>query len=114
MIVKAGSEVKHGRGRGVGPVHALDNALRAAIGKMLPEILKVELVNYKVSVVDSVEGTASKVRVFIEFTDGSERWSTTALSRNILEASINALIDGYNYKLIIDKLKSENKILKTQ
>lgn len=113
VIVRAGSEVRHGRGRGVGPVHALDNALRAAVGKLLPEILKVSLVNYKVSVVDSVEGTASKVRVVIEFTDGVDRWSTTSLSRNILEASINALIDGYNYKLVLDKLRERGVVLKT-
>jgi 2-isopropylmalate synthase len=113
VIVKAGPEVRHGRGKGVGPVHALDNALRAAIGKILPEILRVSLVNYKVSVVDSVEGTASKVRVLIEFTDGDEKWSTTALSRNILEASINALIDGYNYKLITDRLRKEGATLKS-
>lgn len=113
VIVRAGSEVRHGRGRGVGPVHALDNALRAAVGKLLPEILKVSLVNYKVSVVDSVEGTASKVRVLIEFTDGVDRWSTTSLSRNILEASINALIDGYNYKLVLDKLRERGVVLRT-
>ncbi len=105
VIVKFGHQVRHGRGRGVGPVHALDNAMRAAIGKLAEELSKVSLVNYKVSVVDSVEGTASKVRVYVEFTDGERRWSTTSLSRNIVEASMGALVDGYNYVLALKELE---------
>lgn len=104
VIVKAGHHVRHGRGRGVGPVHALDSALRNVMSKLIPGLAKITLVNYKVSVVDSVEGTASKVRVYIEFSDGENKWSTTSLSRNILEASINALVDGYNYRLLMGRL----------
>ena len=104
VIVKAGPHVRHGRGRGVGPVHALDSALRNVLSKLIPGLARITLVNYKVSVVDSVEGTASKVRVYIEFSDGENKWSTTSLSRNILEASIDALVDGYNYRLLLDRL----------
>jgi len=50
-------------------------------------------------------GTASVVRVFIEFEDDTHRWATTAVSSNILEASTKALADGYSYKLAIDKLR---------
>ncbi|MFP3283285.1 MAG: citramalate synthase [Nitrososphaeria archaeon] len=109
VIVKFGHHVGHGRGRGVGPVHALDSAMRTAAGKLAEELTGVSLVNYKVSVVDSVEGTASKVRVYVEFSDGRRRWSTTALSRNIVEASLRALVDGYNYTLLanhVGKLRS--------
>ncbi|MGC8555815.1 MAG: citramalate synthase [Conexivisphaera sp.] len=101
VIVKFGHHVRHGRGRGVGPVHALDSAMRTAVGKLAGELSGVSLINYKVSVVDSVEGTASKVRVYVEFSDGRRRWSTTALSRNIVEASLRALVDGYNYLLTL-------------
>lgn len=106
VIVQFGSQVRHGRGRGVGPVHALDCALRAAVGKLVDGLSGVSLTNYKVSVVDSIEGTASKVRVYVEFSDGRGRWSTTALSRNVVEASLNALIDGYNYALMLKWLGS--------
>jgi 2-isopropylmalate synthase len=106
VIVRFGHQVRHGRGRGVGPVHALDSAMRSAVGKLADELSGVSLVNYKVSVVDSVEGTASKVRVYVEFSDGQRRWSTTSLSRNIVEASLGALVDGYNYVLLVDRVKA--------
>ncbi len=105
VIVKFGDQVRHGRGRGVGPVHALDSSMRSAAGRLAEELSKVTLVNYKVSVVDSVEGTASKVRVYVEFSDGRRRWATTALSRNIVEASLNALVDGYNYILLMTRAR---------
>jgi 2-isopropylmalate synthase len=92
---------------GVGPVHALDLALRKALLKRFPELESVRLVNYKVTVVDSVEGTGSKVRVFIEFEDNGERWATTSASPNIIWASADALTQGYTYRLLLSKLKGK-------
>jgi len=93
-------DIVHGVGNGVGPVHALDLAIRNALLRRLPQLENVKLVNYKVSVVDAANGTGAAVRVFIEFTDGMRDWACTAYSRNILEASLKALIDGYTYKLL--------------
>jgi len=91
---------------GVGPVHALDAAIRSAVLKKYPNLSTTQLVNYKVSVVDTREATAAAVRVFIEFSDNIHRWSTTGVSRNIVEASLKAIIDGYLYKLlVIDKIE---------
>lgn len=93
-------DIVHGVGNGVGPVHALDLAIRNALLRRLPQLEAVKLVNYKVSVVDAANGTGAAVRVFIEFTDGERDWACTAYSRNILEASLKALVDGYTYKLL--------------
>lgn len=98
-------DIVHGIGNGVGPVHALDLALRDALLRRLPQLEAVKLVNYKVSVVDATNGTGAAVRVFIEFTDGVRSWACTAYSRNILEASLKALVDGYAYKLLTVNLQ---------
>jgi len=84
---------------GNGPVHAEDLALRKALREFFPEIERVQLLNYNVSIADISAGTASAVRVFIEFTDGKDTWITVGVSTNILEASKEALIDGYDYFL---------------
>ncbi len=84
----------------MGPVHSLDIALRKALIRRFPQLDRVRLVNYKVTVVDSVTGTASSVRVFIEFRDNGHTWATTAVSRNITEASETALAEGYIYWLL--------------
>ncbi len=89
----------HDISEGLGPVHAQDLAIRKALSKTYPEALNVQLVNYKVSVIDSGMGTASKVRVFIEFSDGNRTWGTVGVSTNVLEASKKALADGYDYYL---------------
>ncbi|MGQ9469602.1 MAG: citramalate synthase [Nitrososphaerales archaeon] len=105
VMVKVGDEVLHEASVGVGPVHALDQALRKALLKCFPQLKNVDLINYKVTVVDSARGTASMVRVFIEFKDNNLQWATTALSDNIIEASAMGLIDGYVYRLVIDDIK---------
>ena len=109
VMVKVGDEVLYEASTGVGPVHALDQALRKALLKCFPQLKNVNLINYKVTVVDSASGTASTVRAFIEFKDDSLQWATTAISDNIIEASAMALIDGYAYRLIIDEIKKYTK-----
>ncbi|MEM1944260.1 MAG: citramalate synthase [Nitrososphaerota archaeon] len=86
---------------GVGPVHALDGAIRAAVLRKFPELSKTLLVNYKVSVIDARDATAAGVRVFTEFSDDGRQWATTAVSRNILEASLKAIVEGYMYRLTL-------------
>jgi len=90
----------HETARGVGPVHALDQALRKALLRRFPQLNRVSLINYKVTVGDSVRGTGSYVRVFIEFKDSDQQLATTSVSGNILEASATALVEGYTYRLL--------------
>lgn len=84
---------------GNGPVNAQDRALRKAMSEFFPELKGVQLINYKVSIAETAEGTASAVRNFIEFSDGISNWVTVGVSTNLLEASKNALVDGYDYYL---------------
>ncbi len=84
--------------KGVGPVNAFDLALRKILQKHYPEMEKVKLINFKVSVINQ-EGTASKVEVFTEFSSGQRQWSTVGVDKNILKASEEALIDGYMFYL---------------
>ncbi|AKL94491.1 2-isopropylmalate synthase LeuA [Clostridium aceticum] len=87
---------------GVGPVHALDKALRKALETFYPQLKEVHLKDYKVRVLDTTIATASKVRVLIESTDGYNVWTTVGVSSDIIEASWIALVDSIEYKLIKD------------
>jgi 2-isopropylmalate synthase len=84
---------------GLGPVHAQDLALMRALRSEYPDLERVSLINYKVSIVGRSAGTASVVRVLIEFKGDGEHWTTTGSSANILEASMEALVEGYEYYL---------------
>lgn len=105
IMVKVGKNVEHTAATGNGPVNALDNALRKALERFYPELKKVKLKDYKVRVVNSGKGTASKVRVLIESGDEMDNWSTVGVSENIIEASWQAIVDGIEYKLQKEKLK---------
>ncbi len=84
---------------GHGPVNALDNALRKDLGKYQDQIADLELVDYKVRILNG--GTEAVTRVLIDSTDSStERWTTVGVSDNIIDASFQALIDSINYKLM--------------
>jgi 2-isopropylmalate synthase len=95
-------ELSHTVAEGDGPVHALDAALRLALEKDYPSLANVRLEDYKVRVMGSVDGTAAKVRVLIESSDGGQVWSTIGVSENIIDASWQALVDSLTYKLLID------------
>ncbi len=88
-------------GEGVGPVHALDGAIRNAVSNRFPSLRGVALTDYKVYVVDSRDGTGAAVRVFAEFSWNEKIWVTTSVSKNIIEASLAAIIDGYRYLLSV-------------
>jgi len=91
-----GKEV-HTVAEGDGPVNALDNALRKALLDFYPELKDVLLSDYKVRVLGSHKGTASKVRVLIETRKDKNIWGTVGVSENIIEASWQALIDSIEY-----------------
>ncbi|MFW6239064.1 MAG: citramalate synthase [Thermodesulfobacteriota bacterium] len=84
---------------GDGPVSALDNALRKALGQFFPDLDAMHLVDFKVRVIDGREGTAAKVRVLIESRDTDQLWSTVGVSEDIIEASWQALADSFQYRL---------------
>ena len=88
---------------GNGPVNALDHALRKALVKFYPRIREMHLVDFKVRTLEGSEGTAARVRVLLDSTDGEEVWSTIGVSENIIEASWQALVDSIEYKLSKDK-----------
>jgi 2-isopropylmalate synthase len=93
----------HTVAEGDGPVNALDNALRAALTSFYPSIASVQLIDYKVRILDSGSGTAAKTRVIIESTDGKDTWGTVGVHDNIIEASWEALVDSVEYKLFKDE-----------
>lgn len=91
---------------GYGPVSALDNALRKALDKFYPDLDMMQLVDFKVRVIDGRVGTAAKVRVLIESRDQDHLWSTIGVSEDIIEASWQALADSFQYKLAYeDKIR---------
>ncbi|MBW3610785.1 MAG: citramalate synthase [Actinobacteria bacterium] len=85
---------------GNGPVHALDAAIREAIGSKYPALTDLHLTDYKVRVLDTDKGTAAVTRVLLDTTDGDRTWSTIGVSANIIEASWQALSDSIVYGLL--------------
>jgi len=91
---------EHTIAEGDGPVNALDQALRAALVKFYPSLKKVQLTDYKVRILDSAGGTGARTRVLIESTDGKNEWGTVGVHDNIIEASLQALVDSIEYALM--------------
>ncbi|MBA3052511.1 citramalate synthase [bacterium] len=85
---------------GDGPVNALDNCLRKALLPFFPRVKDISLTDFKVRVLNPAEATAAAVRVFIESTDGVDRWTTTGVSEDVVEASWQALVESIVYKLL--------------
>jgi 2-isopropylmalate synthase len=106
--IRCGNQIRHEVAEGDGPVNALDNAMRKALNGEFPALRKMRLVDYKVRVINSQAATAAGVRVVIESQDESDVWGTVGVSENIIEASWQALVDSYEYKLYKDEEKREN------
>jgi 2-isopropylmalate synthase len=100
VMVRVGESIEHTAAVGVGPVNALDHALRKALEKFYPQLREVSLLDYKVRVLAANRGTGSKVRVLLESGDHKEKWGTVGVSDNIMEASWQALADSIEYKLL--------------
>ena len=84
-------------------MNALDAALRKALNGEFPNLRRMQLVDYKVRVINSEAGTAAGVRVTIESKDDSSIWGTVGVSENVIEASWMALVDSIEYKLYKDE-----------
>ena len=96
---RVGDEVMHTAAVGNGPVNALDRAIRKALLPFYPELDQVQLVDYKVRILDEEAATAARTRVLIEASDGQRTWSTVGSSTNIIEASFQALVDSLELPL---------------
>ncbi len=95
---------------GIGPVNALDKAIKKALVKFYPELEKVDLYDYKVRILEEKKGTRAKTRVLIESGDEHTKWGTVGVSENIIEASWQALIDSIAFKLNAFSKSSDKKI----
>jgi 2-isopropylmalate synthase len=87
---------------GSGPVDALAGALKRALVPSNPSLNCLELIDYKVRILDPESATAAATRVMIEFKDTQteKTWTTVSVDRNVISASLNALADGFEYALI--------------
>jgi 2-isopropylmalate synthase len=100
--IKVQGELKEEAATGDGPINALDAALRKALENSYPNLNQLRLMDYKVRVINSVAGSAARVRVQIESRDERAEWGTVGVSENIIEASWMALVDSIEYKLFRD------------
>ena len=93
-------------GEGNGPVNALDRALREALLPTFPQIADFELIDFKVRILDSLQGTDATIRVLIETTDGIRSWSTVGVGSDVVAASWEALADSITWGLLHHELAS--------
>ncbi|MEW6058708.1 MAG: citramalate synthase [Actinomycetota bacterium] len=98
VIANGSRHIESAEGRG--PVGALDNALRKALSNEYPELEHITLEDYRVRVLDENIGTGATVRVLIDTSNGQHEWTTVGVSSNIIEASWEALTDGYLFGLL--------------
>ena len=91
---------------GNGPVNALDKALRAAIGERYPHLRDIELVNFKVRILDERKGTGAVTRVLLDASDGQDTWGSIGVSENIIEASWDALVDSLEAGMLPGRTQS--------
>lgn len=98
--VKVNGEIKFVAAEGNGPVNALSTALRSALAGVYPVLKTVRLIDYKVRILDSANGTSAQIRVLITFQGGGHVWTTVGASANIIEASWRALSDSLEYALV--------------
>jgi 2-isopropylmalate synthase len=98
---------------GNGPVNALDKALRDAIGEIHPHLRDIDLVNFKVRILDETKGTGAVTRVLIDASDGQEVWGSIGVSENVIAASWDALVDSLEYGMQSGKRPSSGSSLRS-
>lgn len=108
--VRIGDEIVHTAGEGNGPVSALDSALRKALRPFFPEVAEIHLSDYKVRILDGRSGTGATTRVLIDSQSEQDSWSTVGASSNIIEASLQALIDSIEYGLTLQRATSTEEL----
>ena len=98
---EVGGQIYHEVAEGNGPVNALMLALRKAIQGHFPHLDRMHLLDYKVRIINSDQGTGASVRVLITSSDGVHNWTTVGASTNIIEASWTAISDAVEYFLVV-------------
>ena len=100
VTMRIGDHVYSQGASGRGPVHALDLCLRQCLASVYPAITDVRLTDYKVRVLEAKDGTESKVRVLVEWSDHRRSWTTSGVSNNVIDASWRALVDALRLELM--------------
>jgi len=88
---------------GNGPVNALDRALRDALGEIYPHLRDIDLVNFKVRILNETKGTGAVTRVLLDASDGDAVWGSIGVSENIIEASWEALVDSLEHGMQVGR-----------
>ena len=94
---------------GNGPVNALDRALREALVEIHPHLREIELVNFKVRILDETKGTGAVTRVLLDVSDGDRVWGSIGVSENVIEASWEALVDSLEYGMQGSRLRPRSE-----
>jgi len=108
IMLRANNKEMHEADTGVGPVDALAKVLKKSLKSLFPEIDEVKLIDFVSRTLDPGAGTAAGVEVDILFSNGKDAWRVKAYSDNINKASFLALVDGFEYGIVIFREK-ENK-----
>jgi 2-isopropylmalate synthase len=88
---------------GNGPVNALDRALREALVETHPHLRDIDLVNFKVRILDETKGTGAVTRVLLDASDGDQVWGSIGVSENVIESSWEALVDSLEYGMQLSR-----------
>ncbi|MCL2315184.1 MAG: citramalate synthase [Proteobacteria bacterium] len=105
VMLAVGGEVEHTAAAGNGPVNALDNALRKALLRFFPVLGEMQLVDYKVRILSSKDGTQALTRVLIcSRNKKAQTWGTVGVATNIIDASYQALVDAIEFMLLKEQL----------
>ncbi|MBV9604857.1 MAG: citramalate synthase [Solirubrobacterales bacterium] len=99
---------------GNGPVHALDRALRDALIAIHPHLRDIDLVNFKVRILDETKGTGAITRVLLDASDGDQVWGSIGVSENVIEASWEALVDSLEYGMRVSTRQSRGEAASPQ
>ncbi len=109
--VQVEDQVLHTAAEGNGPVGALDAALRKALLPLYERTAEIHLADYKVRILDSAKGTDAITRVLIDSRDEHHSWSTVGASANIIEASMQALVDSIEYGLLMSGASEDDSVV---
>lgn len=101
IILRANGKEMHEASTGVGPVDALANVLKKSLNPLFPELAAVRLVDFSSRIFDPHSGTEARVEVQITFSNGERLWTVQAFSENINKASFLALVDGFEYAILL-------------
>ena len=103
VMLRANGIEMHEADTGAGPVDALAKVLKKSLKSIFPEVDQIKLIDFSSRIFDPGAGTAASVEVEILFSNGREAWRVRAFSENINKASFLALVDGFEYGILVSK-----------